>query len=250
MSLFVCCTHTLQANDDLLKLFHLAVEHKDLKLMHEILEALLHSENSNKDLLDALAKYSEKGKIDFALHNAIKDNNLLSSVVLVPHTKNINSRKIEHETVWITLNSGNFRPQKTPIELSLEANMIGLIPYLLMKNADPYQMRKINFFYEGEENLDYLQEFDCKIEKKICAKSKKVFFHINSPINMSRSLRGDVIAKNRLDVVEILQKSGKIDWNKACCTIIGVNYTPLQFALVIKRYEIAQFLIDHGVRIE
>lgn len=41
-----------------------------------------------------------------------------------------------------------------------------------------------------------------------------------------------------------------MDWNKACCTITGKNFTPLKFALAIQRYEIAQFFIDHGARIE
>ncbi len=67
---------------------------------------------------------------------------------------------------------------------------------------------------------------------------------------MNRNLIGDAIVHSRLDAIEILWKS-KVSWNDPCFTQFGgISLTPLQFALAIQRYEIAQFLIDHGARIE
>jgi ankyrin repeat protein len=217
-------------------------------------------ENNNINLLNALAKYNEWGKLDFALHNAIKNKDLISSVILTHYSKNVNTRKEGLEYVWNGTNAVNNRPNKSPIELALDADMIGIIPYLLMKNADPYFLKQIGFLYEEEkEDLEYLKEFGCgdsidPIEKKICTRSKRAFFDIDTPknksINMSRTIIGDAIAKNRLDVIEILHKSSNINWNKICCSMFNRNFSPLQFALAIKRYEIAQFLIDHGAKIE
>lgn len=245
MCLLGCLSNPLSADDDLIQLFHLAVENRDVKLVKEVVEALLKLDNNNKNLLDALAKYSEKGKIDFALHNAIKDKNLLASVVLAHHSKNVNTRKDQEFFTCV-----GARDAKTPIELSLEADLIGLIPYLLMKNANPYLMRTITYVYEDEEeNLDYLVELGFTGKKQICAKTQQVFFHIPTYYNFQRNLISDAIVYDRLDVIEILEKT-KIDWNKHCMLYGNINFTPLQLSLAAKRYEIAQFLIDHGARIE
>jgi len=52
-------------------------------------------------LLDALTLYSEKGRVDFALHNAIKDKNLIASVVLTNYAKDVNTKKINGDCAWI-----------------------------------------------------------------------------------------------------------------------------------------------------
>jgi len=249
MCFFGCLNSPLSANDDLLRLFHLAVENGDLKLVTEVIDALLKDKNNSKNLLDALAKYSDKGKIDFALHKAIKDKNLLASVILIQHTKDLNARQ-ENDNVWLSANGGTWRSGRIPLEISLEVNMIEIIPYLLMKNANPYLMRTVNFFYEEEENLDYMAKLGYGVEKRTCAKSKKAFSLLKAPAGFLRTFIGEVIAKNRIDIIEILQQMSLVDWNKKCCTTNGRDFTPLQFALTIERYEIAQFLIDHGARIE
>lgn len=252
---FGCLNSPLNANEDLLKLFHLAVENGDVKLVTEVIDALLKDKNSNHNLLDALARYNERGKIDFALHNALKDRNLLSSVILVQHTKDINSRFPYSEAAWITANQSVSRPNKIPLELALEAEMTEIIPYLLMKNANPHIMVEISFIYEDEENPNYLTDLGYRFERKICVKSKKAFYPVNANgLSISRTFIGELICKNRLDIIEMLQvwKKNLIDWNSVCFTakLHGTNFTPLQLALAIKRYEIAQFLIDHGARIE
>lgn len=73
---------------------------------------------------------------------------------------------------------------------------------------------------------------------------------LGGPGGFFRTFIGEIICKNRIDLIEILQKMFSVDWNKKYCTAVGKDFTPLQFALTIKRYEIAQFLIDHGARIE
>ena len=252
MCLFCCVNSPLKANEDLLNLFHLAVENGDVKLVTEVIDALLKDKNNNKHLLDALARYSEKGKIDFALHKAIKDKNLLASVILVQYTKDLNARQ-ENEVMWQTSGmgfAGYSRLARTPIELALGCDMVEIIPYLLMKKADPYLIRPVSFFLPEEENLDYMLDLGYKIEKKTCVKSKQEYLAVAAPGGFSRTLIGEIIAKNRIDIIEMLQKMFLVDWNKKCCKAIGVEFTPLQFALTIKRYEIAQFLLDHGARIE
>ncbi len=261
MYCFSCFNSPLIANetDDLLQLFHLAVENKNLELVKEVIEALLKLENSSKNLLEALAKYSEQGKMDFALHKAIKDKNLLASVILTYHSKDLNTRKPGNEVIWISLQGtskgGVVRSNKTILELALESNMVELIPYLLMKGANPNIISDIAFLHEGEEESNYMREFDCEI-KNITGKEPRkniiIFYNPTRRVNVSykRTFLGEAIVKNRLDIIEILQKMIIKDWNKVCCTIDGIDYTPLQFSLAIKRYEIAQFLIDHGARIE
>jgi ankyrin repeat protein len=255
MCFFCCINSPLKANDDLLNLFHLAVENGDFKLVTEVIDALLKDKKNSNNLLDALVKYSENGKIDFALHNAINDRNLLASVILAHHAKNINTRKHGSDYVWIAQNSAVSRPSKTPIELSLEFDMIEMISYLLIKGADVYSLNdNVGFLNDYEENINYLTKFGCKAEKKVCVKSGKSFFLFPKENSFSfiykRNFIGDAIAKNRIDVIEVLQKMSKVNWNTVCCTIRYTNYTPLQFALAIERYEIDQFLIDHGARIE
>jgi DNA polymerase III epsilon subunit-like protein len=241
MCFFCCFNSPLKANEDLIDILNFAVECKDIKLVKEVIESLLKMESNSKNLLDALAKYSEQGNINFALHNAIKDKNLLASVILVNHTKDLNTRK---GTEYCNCVSTGQRDQKNPIELAFEADMIGIIPYLLMKNANPYGLRKVTFVYEEEENIDYLNEF--RYVAKNHPTTKKVVVETH---NFSRNIIADIIIHNRFDVIELLEKTA-IDWNKPCCMIWGKNYTPLQFSLATRRYEIAQLLIDYGVRIE
>lgn len=260
--LLICClscSNYLIANetDDLLQLFHLAVENKNLDLVKDVIEALLKSENSSKHLLEALAKYSEQGKVDFALHNAIKDKNLLASVILAYHAKNLNTRKPGSEVIWTSIQGkskgGVSRINKTLLELSLESNMVEIVPYLLMKGANPHVFSDINFLYEGEEDPNYMKELGFEV-RNITGMDPKIpiiiFFKTNCNANYKRSFIGEVIAKNRLDIIEILNNLNVNDWNFICCKVNGTDYTPLQFSLAIKRYEIAQFLINHGARIE
>jgi uncharacterized pyridoxamine 5'-phosphate oxidase family protein len=239
--------------EDLLQLLHLSIEYGDIKKVNAVvaIEAILNVEDSKKNFFDALAKYNEQGKIDFALHNAIEDKNILASLMLVQHTKNINARN-GYEHAWISLNSSVSHFNKTPLELSLAKDMKEIIFYLLTKNADPYLMREIKFLFEGKDNLDYFDHLVKKPNKTICAKTKRGFFLVNPPITIS--FIGDVIAKNRLDIIEMLQQIYPIDWRKVCCTVKYHNstssYTPLQFSLLFKRYDIAQYLINMGVKIE
>ncbi|MCE5315984.1 MAG: hypothetical protein LLG04_01295 [Parachlamydia sp.] len=238
----------MHANEDLIRLLHLAVENKDLTLVREVIEALLVSENNSKNLLDAISKYNEKGKIDFALHRAIKNKDLLSSVVLAHHAKDVNTRYNDGMAGGARVG----RDGKTPIELALDVDMIEIIPYLLqIKNANPYLMRKITYIYEDEDQINYLKDLDLTdfhVTRKICTRTKKPFFDFTFPF--TRTFIGDAIAKNRLDFIEVLQKA-KFDWNKICVTGGSIGtFTPLQYALFLKRYEIAQFLINHGARIE
>ena len=246
-----CLNSHLSANDDLLRLFHLAVENGDVKLVADVIEALLKEKSSNTHLLEAIAKYGVKGRIDFSLHKAIKDKNLISSVILTRHTKDLDARQ-EGEILWRSSGmgyAGSSSAGKTPLELALESDMIEMIPYLLMKGASPYTTRNIDFFYEGEENLEFLEKLGNKTTKKICAKSRKEYLRL-SVSRIVRTFIGELICKNRIDIIEMLQKMFTIDWNKTCCTSIGMDFSPLQLALTIERYEIAQFLIDHGARID
>jgi len=231
-------------NEDLIELFCLASETGDVNLINDVVQAILDQENSNEILLDALARYNEKGKIDFALHNAIKDKNILASVILAHYSKDVNTSKGKE----YCNGAHNVRDAKTPVELALEADMKGLIPYLLMKGAGPYRMRQVSFVFEEEENLDYLKEFGYVLVKKTCMKTKKVFYEL--PPYYKRTLIGDAIVGNRLDVIKMLDKA-KVDWNKSCFNFCNApNLKPLQLSLAIQRYDIAQFLIDHGARIE
>lgn len=248
------CLFTLpiRGNDDLIELLHLAVQSSDLKLVNDVTEIILKQENNNIKLLEAIAKYGSKGKIDFSLHKAIKDKNIFASILLIPHTKDVNARQ-ETEYCWRVNGSGysgTYTEGKNPLELSLEVEMIEIIPFLLMKTGNPHIDRKIGFFIEQEENLDYLQHLGYSVSKKTCAKSRKECLQISAPGGFSRTFIGELICKNRLDIIEMLQKMFKIDWNKNCCTALGINFPPLQLALAIERYEIAYFLIEHGARIQ
>lgn len=122
MCFFSYLNGSLRANEELLNLFHLAVENGDLKLVNEVIDAL----SKNKNLLDALAKYSENGKIDCALINAINDNNLIASIILTYHSKNVHT--VKHETEFVKTKAGNrfIRGSKTPLFLSLDKDMLDL----------------------------------------------------------------------------------------------------------------------------
>lgn len=109
-------------------------------------------------------------------------------------------------------------------------------------------MRNVYFIVEGEENIDYFNALVGRSPRwETCTETDKTVYLTPG---LNRTLIGDAIVGNRLDVIEILDKS-KIDWNKPCLylPIIG-SLRPLQLSLAIERYEIAQFLIDHGAKIE
>lgn len=253
VSVFTCISAPLRGNEDLLKLFHLAVESGDTKLINEVIEALLQMESNNKNLLEALSKYCEKGKMEFALHRAIKDKNLLASVILTHHAKDVNSRLNDgSQVVWkVSISIGS--DLKTPLELALDANLVEIIPYLLMKKADPHVMRRFNFLYENIEDYAHMKELGYNVQKFSCAKTNRTFAAFDNILGqLQRSFIGALIANDRLDILKVMKnlKSTFINWNMACFTENGRNYSPLQFALATKRYEIAQFLIDIGVRIE
>lgn len=117
------------SNEDLVELFYLASKTGDTKLINEVIQTILDQENNNGILLDALAKYNEKGKLDFALHNAIEDKNILASIILTHYAKDVNTSK-GSENIYFSANPGSSRGAKTPIELVFKADMKGLIPYL------------------------------------------------------------------------------------------------------------------------
>ena len=153
-----------QSNDELIELFYFAAERGDSKLINDVIQAILEQENSNEILLDTLAKYNEKGKIDFALHNAIKDKNTLASIILAYYAKDVNTKK-EKESLSYMSNAACYhreyvyRDSKTPIELTLEADIKGLITYLLMKKANPYHLREVSFVSGDEEEDDDVRCF-------------------------------------------------------------------------------------------
>lgn len=235
---------------ELVELFYLASEVGDVKLVNDVVQAIARQGNDN--LLDALAKYSEKGKIDFALHNAIKDKNVIASILLAHHAKDVNTRKLVSEVVWTNQSgaskSGVSRPSKSPIELALDSDLIGLIPYFLGKKADIYVMNNLGFLYEGEEDPAYMEELGYPRQTRVGIENKERVI-VFPMADFKRTLMGAAICKNRLDVIKMFQKIS-VDLNKTCCSLNGQDFTPLQFSLAIKRYEIAQFLIDHGARIE
>lgn len=230
---FSCFNSPLMANetDDLLQLFHLAVENKNLGLVKEVIDALLKVESNSKNLLEALAKYSEQGKMDFALHNAIRDRNLLSSVILAYHSKDLNLRKPGGETIWTSIQGrgkgGVSRANKTILALALESNMVEIIPYLLMKGSNPYIIADVGFLYEGEEDPEYIKEVGGQI-KHVMGIDPKIAIIAFYNTNYKRNFICEVIAKNRLDIIEILQKTNKNNWNTTCCTLNGIDYSPLQ----------------------
>jgi len=69
--------------------------------------------------------------------------------------------------------------------------MIEIIPYLLMKNADPYPINDVSFLYEEEENPEYLQELNYKVEKKVCVKTGKAFYRLPTFNNFNFIYRGN-----------------------------------------------------------
>ncbi len=254
----MCCvsaplkSYSETPNDEFIELFCLASEVGDIKLINDVVQAIVEQENSNEILLDALTKYSEKGKIDFALHNAIKDKNIVASIFLAHHSKDINTRKPGSELVWtkqsVTSKSGVSRPSKSPIELALESDIVGLIPYFLTIDANPYVMNTLGFLYEGEEDSGYMEELGYPGEVKVGIENKERVI-VFPMVNIKRTLIGTAICKNRLDVIKILHKMS-VDLNRPCFSLNGEDFTPLQFSLVANRYDIAQFLINHGAKIE
>lgn len=234
-------------NTDLIELLNHASETSDIKIINDVINAILEKECNSSNILNALSDYSENGKVDFALHNAIKDKNITSSLILAYYSKDVNTKKVDEKVCWTT-NYFYFRESKSPLELSLAHNIKGLIPYLLIiKKADPYKMRDNAFIIDGEEPTDYCTTFfGHKLQEITCINSKRKFYH--SP-KYKRSFIGDAIVWNQLGVLAML-KQAKVDLNRICAEGFGKSYTPLQFSLATGRYEIAQFLIDSGVKIE
>lgn len=248
---FFCFLHSsAKANEDLIQLLSLAVEIEDANLIKDSINAVLESENYNTILFDSLRKYSVGGSLQFVLHRAVYDKNILASIVLANHSKNVNTL-YEHESAWIQTNSGISNQPKIPIEIALESNLKEIIPFLLRKGADLYRFREVNFIWDEKENLDYITELGFTAEKKVCVKSKRAFYPI-SPLRMSRTFIGDAIVQNRLDILQLLYKLHPIDFNRPCCKLMSTNriLTPLQFSLAIKRYDISMFLIDLEVSVE
>jgi hypothetical protein len=233
---------------ELIEFFCWASEVGSVRLINDAVEAIVRHENSDKILLESLIKYCENGKADFALHKAIKDKNIIASILLAHNSADVNKRKLGCETVKIDANRGVGRPFKTPIELALDSDVVYLIPGLLIKKARPHEMTEVGFFYEGEEDLGYVEELGQTMQKFEGVENKeKVFVFVGG--EFKRSLIGAAICKNRLDVVEMLYRMS-VDLNNLCCISRGRGFKPLQLALAINRYDIAQFLVCHGAAIE
>jgi|GEM_PF-4999841 len=254
-TVLTCLNSHLTGDENLINQVNSAVEIKDVTLILDSIDAILDVEGNAQNLINLLVQYADNGKSDFSLYNAIEDNNFLASLILTHYSKDVNKRKDGYESVYESKNPSAFRWYKAPLELALDKDMVGLIPYLLTHNANPYAMRGVSFLYQDEENLLYLEDIGVKHEKKVCSKSLKEYFstyYYDSIIGrtrcMERTFIGDVIAKDRLDVLEIVDGTIQIDWDKTCCKTQMGKFTPLQFALISKRYEIAAFIIDHGAR--
>lgn len=229
-------------NNDFLDIFSYAAETCDQVLIKEVLKAIMEQENSNEIVLISLAKYSEKGKIEYALHNAIKSRDLVSSIYLSYYSKNIKA-SIPVEKI---VENGLSREGKNPIELAVEFDLKSLVPYLIMKGADPYRFRKVQFLCESEEDTSYFDIFFNAPGLIVDKKTQKKFYIFN---DYKRTLVADVILMNRLDILKMLSKM-KVDLNKVCLLSYDFSLKPLNLALAARKYEIAQFLLDQGVNIE
>lgn len=246
------------SNNELIELLQFAVENGDENLLKDIVNAFLDTKKEEGyELLSAISKYNNAGKLDFAVHNAIIAHDLVPAFILAYYSKNIGTR-LEAEVIWTNINgsgkSGCSREGKNPLELAFWNDMKPLIPFLISRGADIYQMRNIGFVFDGEEDLDFIREIfpNVLIMKKSCLTTKRGI--VATSHAFKRNLIGDAIAKNRIDVIEMLGEK-TVDWNRPCLSFkISQNheeaYTPLQYALLMKREDIVLYLITHGAFIK
>lgn len=246
------------SNNDLIELLQFAIESNDEKLLKDIVNSFLDTKRKEGyELLSAISKYNNAGKLDFAVHNAIMANDLVPAFILAYYSKDIGSR-LGQEVIWTNTNgsgkSGVSREGKNPIELAFWKNMDLLIPFLINRGADFYQMRSVGFVFEEEEDLSFVREIfsNALVVKKSCMETKRGVVSVSH--TFKRNLIGDAIAKNRINIIEMLGKK-TVNWNKPCLSFqISQNYekkyTPLQYALLMKREDIVLYLITHGAFIE
>lgn len=246
------------SNEELLVLLQFAVENDDEDFLKDIITSLIDANRPGSyQILSAISKYHNAGKLDYALHNAIKANDLVASFILAFHCKDIN-KSTESEVEWTTRNgnskAGCSRDGKNQLELAFWHDMDALIPYLIKRGADIFHMRKIGFVYEGEEDLDFIKNLfpDALVKNYNCLDTNKKI--IATSHSFRRNIIGDAIAKNRMDIVEMLGKESP-DWNRPCIRFNfhpnqEVAYTPLQYCLIMERDDIAFYLIMHGAYIE
>ncbi len=240
-------------NEALVVLLEFAVENDDTELLKEVVTALVDAKRDGSFyIIEAISKYNSAGKLDLSLHNAILAKDLSSSVILAYYSNDF-TKRLEKEVVWTQRNgtgkSGSNRDGKNPVELALWADMKSLISFLISRGADIYQMRGIGFVFDEEEQLDFIKEVypDAIIAKKTCLTTGRPITATSH--NFHRNLIGDAIARNQLDVIELLGKK-TVDWNIPCFKFYkGTAYTPIQYALLLKRNDIAQYLITHGAAI-
>lgn len=242
------------SNEELMVLLQFAVENNDDDFLKDVITSLLDTNRPGSyQILSAISKYNNAGKLDFAVHNAIKANDLVAAFILAFNCKNVN-KSTENEVVWVTSNgnskSGCNRDGKNLLELAFWHGMDPIMPYLIKRGADIYHMRLVGFTYEDEEDLSFVKSIfpDAAILKFNCLTTKKAL--TASSYRFRRNLIGDAIAMNRLDVIEMLGKN-VVDWNQPCLRFDnGAAYSPLQYSLVMNRDDIALYLIMHGVSIE
>jgi len=88
------------------------------------------------------------------------------------------------------------------------------------------------------------------VVKRSCLTTKQIITATSH--SFERNIIGDAIAKDRLDIIELLGNKS-VDWNVPCLQIQAyqkINYTPLQYALIMKRSDIATYLVSHGALIK
>lgn len=242
------------SNEELMVLLQFAVENNDEDFLKDVITSLLDANRPGGcQILSAISKYNNAGKLDFAVHNAIEANDLAAAFILAFHCKDIN-KSTENEVVWTTSNgkskSGCNRDGKNLLELAFWHGMDPIMPYLIKRGADIYHMRMVGFAYEDEEDLSFVKNIfpDAAILKFNCLTTKKAL--TASSYRFRRNLIGDAIAMNRLDIIEMLVKN-IVDWNRPCLQFDnGAAYSPLHYSLVMNRDDIALYLITHGVYIE
>lgn len=240
---------------ELIKLVQFATENNDMELLKDSINALMEGRRE-QETVSVLTKYSEAGKLDYALHNAIKSGDLSAAFILGYYSKNLNKRT-DWEVVWTNISgknkSGNSREGKNPLELALWNGMDSLIPFLISRGSDIYQMRSFSFVFENEENLEFINEIfpDAIVRRQLCAETKKPIIATGNTVQ--RSFIGDLIALNRLDLIEIIGKK-PVNWNAPCLQFKEhhnlITYTPLQYALLLKRNDLTLYFLTYGATID
>ena len=184
--------------------------------------------NSDVQLFDIIKKYGGDYHTP-ALNKAIENGDYNSAIILLEYGVDPNKRSLPKQITISNPRKTLINDGESSLEVAIKNNMISIIPLLVIKGADPYLLRHLQF----QETTN--AETSCVTTPIYLALQNNNLESLKALKNQNVSLNGICFHRNNTHIPGVV-----------------IKYTLLKYALIHCKHmnEIIDFLIENHATIE